>query len=423
MKRLHLVWLLLFGLISLSARADVSLVDKKLTVGGSARFRYEFKNDADFGVGADPNDTRSYLFARIRPFLKITPDPKFDIYLEPQLTVGWGKWAAVGENQNDLQASLHQGYIEYRPSEHFLVKGGRYELSYGDQLLIGPANWHNIARSFEGVTFRIKGEKYWVDLLWALVDDTDGSMIEPNPNISGDAHLAGVYSSFNLGKYLKELDLYALYRVDATGAAPLLHNYVTAGARLKSKPSTWDYRAELTGQIGTQQGLNQRDYQVDAEVGHTWDKLAGLRAGLGAFASSRNFNQLFPTGHAWLGDLDLFGRRNVMGGVARFSVKPTNKLKVSLAAHTFLRTKTSAGLANIPAASGGRIATGGGIGGRGPSRSHLAGEELDLTVGYQVTKNLNVSAGAATLIPMGFVKANVGSHWPIFGWLQATGTF
>ncbi len=422
MKRLLLL-LVSLTFIPMTAQAEIKLVDGKLSVGGHLRFRYEFKNDTDFGVGTDPNDTRSYFFARLRPYIKVTPDPKLDIYLEPQLTAGWGKWAGLGESQNDFKASLHQGFIEYRATDHFSVKGGRHELAYGDQLLLGPLNWHNISRSFEGVTFRVNGEKYWIDLLWALVDDTEASAVQASPNISGDAHLAGVYSSLNLGKFFKELDFYALYRVDKSGVAPTLHNYVTAGARLKSKPNNWDYRAEVTGQIGKQQGFDQRDYQVDAEVGRTWEKLASFRTGLGLFASSRNFNQLFPTGHAWLGDLDLFGRRNVMGGVARFSLKPVEKVKLNFAAYTFLRTKTNAGLASIPAASGPRIAAGGGIGGAGTSNSRLAGEEFDLTVSYQIAKFLNISAGASTFIPMGFIKDNVGDDWPVFGWLQTTGSF
>jgi hypothetical protein len=423
-------------LITSPATADIELADGKVSIGGQARVRYEFKNDTNF-VAA--NDTRDFVITRIRPHFNIRPHEQVAVFFQPQFSAGWGETGgsattvnsttvgttgATSGGLNDPVLGVHQGYILYSPTESFDLTIGRQELAYGNHLVVGNVGWSNIGRSFDALKMKFKGEDYWVDFFWSILNDQEsgeGRGVAAGTSF-GDAHFTGLYSSFDLGDYLQEVDLYALYRLDQT-ARPRPHSYATIGGRVKSKPNNWDYRFEGTGQVGKMGGANQRDFQIDAEAGYTWEDLHNLRLGLEGFVTSRNYNHLFPTAHKWLGYIDLFGRRNISGGVVHASIKPNDQWKLNLDAHTILRTKTSSGLATIGAAGGAQLAAAGGLGGTGASGSRFAGEEIDLMASYQPLKFIGFKAGFSAFIPVGFVKTNIGNNIPLFGWVQTVATF
>ena len=58
---------------------------------------------------------------------------------------------------------LRLGYVEFGQENKYplRVRIGRQELAFGEERLIGPANWLNTPRSFDGLsgTFRITGFK------------------------------------------------------------------------------------------------------------------------------------------------------------------------------------------------------------------------------------------------------------------------
>ncbi len=143
--------------------------------------------------------------------------------------------------------------------------------------------------------------------------------------------------------------------------------------------------------------------------------------------ASRNYDQLFPTAHKWLGHIDLFGRRNVMGGVVHLSMVPTEKWKVKLDAHTLMRLKNTDGLSSIGAAGGAQL-MGAGTGlttvnGGTSSTSKFAGEEIDFTVSYKAMKHLSFASGVSVFVPFGFIKNNIDNEMPLFGWVQAVAKF
>lgn len=405
----------------------LELADGKLLIGAQVRFRYEHFDDTDF-VGA--NDRRDFVLTRIRPDVEYRPHEQIVLFFQPQFTAGWGETglsqssvnaatdgstAATSGALDDPDLGVHQGYLIYAPSDWFAMKLGRQELIYGDHLLVGNVDWNNVARSFDAAKLIFTHDQGWVDLFWSLLSDAEsGQARGVATGSSGDAHFMGVYSSLDFGRFLRALDLYALYRLDMT-ASPDPHNYVTAGLRIQSKPNNWDYRIEGTGQFGKQTGANQRDWQFDVEGGVTFESLYQFRIGLEGFISSLNYNQLFPTAHKWLGFIDLFGRRNIMGGVLHLSAKPAPKWLLKLDAHTMFRAKTSAGLFRLNGVTP--------IGAVGPSSSHFAGEEIDLTAVYKPLDLLSFKAGFSVFLPAGFIKSNVGSELPLFGYLQTKVAF
>ena len=71
---------------------------------------------------------------------------------------------------------------------------------------------------------------------------------------------------------------------------------------LKSKISNFDYRLEVTGQSEVD------GHQWDLELGYTVNQITQSRIVAEIFSSSKDYIQLFPTAHKWLGILVL-GRR------------------------------------------------------------------------------------------------------------------
>lgn len=89
-----LIFLLFFFVVNTQPSiAAIELANGKIEIGGHARFRYEFKNDTDFGVApaGDANDTRDFVLTRIRPYFKFTPHEQVTIFFEPQFSGGWGE--------------------------------------------------------------------------------------------------------------------------------------------------------------------------------------------------------------------------------------------------------------------------------------------------------------------------------------------
>lgn len=435
-----LVFSTLFPSISL---AKIELADGKFVTGGHGRFRYEYKNNsADFSSAAGANDTLDFGLIRLRPYFEYNPHDEVSLYIEPQFTAGFGESGASFTSTNaaiaaattasgstdDATLGLHQGYLVYSPADFVEMKLGRQELLYGDQIILSPLGWHNNGRSFDALKFHFSyaAEKGWIDVITSLLSDAESG--QPRSGFgtvpSGDAWLLGLYNSYNFGKFFEAADLYALYRLDNTNR-PRPHNYVTFGLRIKAKPNRWDYRFEVSGQIGRiargAATVNQREYQADLEGGHTFAGDKNFRVGLEGQIASKDFNAMFPLSHGWLGYMDIFGRRNISSGVLHLSLDPADKWNLKLDAHTFLRTSTSDGLFTIAQSQG--VQTAATTYAAATSNSRLAGEEIDLVAGFVPIQPLKFEGGVSVFVPLGFIRDDVGSDLATFAYLQTVVSF
>jgi hypothetical protein len=409
------------GFMQESQAKGIELADGKIILGTEARIRYEFFENTDF---TSAQDRRDFVVTRLRPSLTFLPHEQLEILFQPQFTGAWGESSSTLVNSgaagassgslNDPVLGLHQAYLRYAPIDWFAMTAGRQELIYGDQLVIGNVDWNNTGRAFDALKLRFSANHGSLDVIASILNDTEASHSRGTAASAGDAYLFGLYSSYDFGDYLKNLDFYALYRFDDT-ADPRPHNYVTTGARLKAEPSAFDYRIEANFQYGEQANADRKDYQADLEAGYTFEESKKFRIGLEAFIASLNYNQLFPTAHKWIGFVDLFGRRNILGGVVHLSMKPGDRWVLKLDAHTFFRNKKSAGLFALNGTTA--------IGAAGTSNARLAGEEIDLTAIYKPLEYLTFQGGVSAFIPMGFIKTNAGSKVPLFGYLQVNAMF
>jgi hypothetical protein len=255
---------------------------------------------------------------------------------------------------------------------------GRFELAYGEHLVLGSVPWHQTGRAFNGgrIHFARSPESAYLDVFATLIDEgkLDGATQRPGKSYIGsrDQYFVGAYAGIGpaLGKL--DLDIYLLSKVwfggplttvgmndmgemttntvDADPAARL-----TLGTRIKQDVGVVDYRVEA----GIQTGALQVDDKTPKVFAYQADGELGVKAG-SAFriaahgfiasgddpktATNTAWDQLYPTAHKFLGLSDVLGgRSNVAGAALHATVAFTPTLKAALDGHTFFRPEPGAG--------------------------------------------------------------------------------
>ncbi|MDB4977180.1 MAG: hypothetical protein JWN48_5521 [Myxococcaceae bacterium] len=313
----------------------------------------------------------------------------------------------------DANLGLHEGYARVQ-GKHARFDAGRFEMNYGDALVLGNLDWNETARSFDALRLRLSADSSnpalpWVDVFASMLDEgrpdvPRGGANDQLPGIGqGDVYFLGAYGAFGpaIMKGL-DLDLYSFVR--AWGPAKGLHQVAgnlasptynrgsateaTFGARSKAKFKFFDYRTEAGVQTGSRpraapaataaaplakvQDVNVLAYQADLELGISFaeDKyrvaLEGIYAS-GDKSKSKNKNEgwdeLYPTNHKFLGLGDVWvqngqKRTNTASGVLHLTANPFKPLTFQIDGHIFARPQKNAQTFNERGFGGGEIDAG-----------------------------------------------------------------
>lgn len=403
-----------FLTLALTSAASIAHADDERVVkwGGSARIRLEHDSFNNY------SNVRQMTWMRFRPFVNIQAEPGLNFYFEPQFAKAMGQNSVaanstsaattpeqVSGGTSDPIVGVHQAYIEYALSSAFTLKAGRQVLSYGDELILGALEWNNVARAFDAIKIRHSSEMVKNDFFYSKLVDmnvTSGG--------NGDYDFMGNYNSFSGLAGIKEFDFYLLYLNDTRGTAPAPVRLGTAGLRAKSMfDEAFDYRAEFTQQFGTLAGSTAGAYgtQGDFEAGYTFAGSSPVRIGLEGFYADKDYNQLFPTAHKWLGVADVFGRRNIYGAKLLSSVKFSDQFKLMTDVHRFYRADETLSAYNT---SGSAIA-GSNTGGK------ALGTEIDCVAQYELSPRTSIQGGGGILFPSDTMKA-VHNGKPAFAYVS-----
>jgi hypothetical protein len=189
-----------------------------------------------------------------------------------------------------------------------------------------------------------------------------------------------------------------------------------AGARVASQVSSFDYRAEYTKQWGSIVADSSEAFQYDAELGYRFsDEGWKPRLSVEAFTAGKDFDQLYATAHKWLGYADIFGRKNITGGVAHLSFVPFENLTVQTDYHYFSRYSNEAPAYKVNGSTALGTANG--------SNSMALGDELDVTLKYKLTKGVGVAGGYSYFMPGDYLKQQFAYKSPEFYYVQAEASF
>jgi len=325
--------------------------------------------------------------------------------LMPQST---GVWDVGGTGMTDAGFGMHEGFIQIA-GDGFRLDAGRFEMSYGDELMIGNYDWIETGRSFDGMRLHIapRAAGYFVDVFSTWMRDglatsstlgglggLGGVSAARKPFGAGDMIFSGVYAG--LGHLIADdmdLDAYVLSLVQPrTPTDPGLNGdtgyLFSFGLRSKRRIGIFDARAEGGVQYGQAPvtGNSILAFSGDVELGvHVADDHLRIAVeGLYASGDDPNtpdvegWNQLFPTAHKWLGVADIIGgRTNIMGGALHLAVKANDRLTLNLDGHGFLRPET------------------------GPGVDSYAGTELDLGANYGLGRGLALRTNYSVFLPNG----------------------
>lgn len=402
-----------------------------LSFGGSVRGRLESYTNPRFGAN-DPTQDTYYLW-QTRLHADLRYDKFFRVFFEgiyAEKEDGDFPLRPIDENRYDI----HQLFIDIMPFGEDVpvtARVGRQELLFGKQRLISPLAWANTRRRFDAAT------------LFAELDDWDlaFSYFKPVPiNLrerlnrvmdtyreEADGYI--LYTTYN-GIKNHTLDLYFIgYRdtgalINANGRAGDLSLY-TIGGRFGGKTGAFDYDAELAGQWGKFAGDTIHAWMSGLDFGYTFECPWKPRLGAGFDWGSGDkdptdgthdtFNQLFPLGHKYLGYMDLIGRENILATNVNLTFKPCDPVTMQLIWYTFWNDSKRDALYNAGGAPT-RISPFG-------SAGHDLGNELDLTIKYQMDVHSSMLFGYSHFWPSNFIEATGPSEDADFLYWQYQFTF
>jgi hypothetical protein len=397
------------------------------------RFSGEFRARLEgfSGGGFKPDSSDAYYLNRIRLALTVQPVSWIKLFAQTQDARVAFKNTKPSAPPYQNTFDLYQGYLELGDSEKGVigVRTGRQELNFGDQRLIGSADWNNTARSFDAVRLTlhpVSGVR--VDAFSSsVVVATDGTF---DHHHAGD-DLHGRYGGLEKLVPNATIEPYVLWRVsprikDEEGVVANLSEFTTGYRWVGKLPLGFDYGAEMDLQRGGLGADRVRAWAGHWVAGYTIASLAykpRLLLEYNYASGDDNakdgvrgtFDQLYPTAHNKYGLLDQVGWKNIKDLRTGVEMKPAKRWSTAAIFHDWyladphdaLYSAASAVIARNPA---GVLAT------------HV-GEELDAQASFVMNRAMTIAFGFGHLFPGEFLqKATPGKSYN-FPYLMFTYAF
>jgi hypothetical protein len=392
-----------------------------LSLGGQARYRYDYFNNANFGRGAQ--DENGFHLVR----LLAHADAHFSKNLRGFVEFNSGMiddkdgGPRVGDaDEIDIQQVFFDLGFDLDARRSVTFRFGRQELIYGAQRLISPDDWGNVRRTFEGARLTLSMPGETLDLFWVRPVKI---LKERLNNGDGDTSFAGVYNVMALPRVLasagSKLDTYFL-ALNRSGEGVDADTY-TVGSRFHTRPGSWDLDVEMDWQFGDLGGESIAAWSLASEVGYTFEGMAttprawiGFDIASGSADGSETFNQLFPPQYNYLGHLYVLGRQNLIDAHGGVSVNVTPAVTLSAEQHVFWRQNTDGPIFNI---KGDLL--------RGDSGSDAAdiGHEIDVWINWQIQRHVSAYMGYAHFFAGEFISDADGGQDRDIDFLYAAVTF
>ena len=435
---------------------------------GQIRTRYEYFDPFTY-TAAGVSQSDDAVLMRTRLGALFTLHPKLSARFQIQDSRIWGEEGVntpanpVGSVTSSTdRIDIHQAYIELFGllesvvgKETLSLRVGRQELSYGDQRLISPLDWSNVARAWDAVKLTVAPPEapagLEIDAFASIIRDTASARTGGGPDPAqvdevGDKQgFYGVYAMFQdvrladdwtwsggaNGEPLPvlaphQLDLYALYRDLADGAFTAEDGQtgdvqeVTIGTRLAGKvlqdaaKGGFDWSGEIAGQFGDFAGNDIEAYGYAVTAGYTFvfQALDATRLRLGAEydygsgdsdpndGNHETFDPLFPFGHYYQGIQDTFSWKNGQDLALKLDVYPPKQTGIPHAEiqyHFFWLSENEDGWFNAGLGQIRRDPTG--------SADSFVGTEIDFTMKYMLVDPFAVLwVGYARFFPGEYVE-------------------
>jgi len=365
--------------------------DSKFSYDGQIRLRSEFDLKA-FDV---ERHAQNFNDLRTRVGLRFDPSDRAFVYVQLQDSRRLGD-PESGDLSATNNVDLHQAYFVIKEAifPWLTVKGGRFEVNYGNQRVFGSVGWNNIGRSWEGGLATIT-------LGDADIDIFNFKRIEMNStNYNRDFDIIGAYGTIKTAG----LDLFAFYEINADS-----NDYVqeklkrfNIGGYYSGSHDQVDLTVQGNFQFGEMPAgmlpdtivLDISAFMATAELGYMFDGRGMVRIAAGIDYSSgddgsdpttyKAYDNAYYTGHKFRGYMDYFLDSKPYGLVdimLRGSGNPAPNWIVKGDIHYFKSAEEYTSLSN------------------GLAKSRNLGLELDLTVINKSISGATITGGFSVFSP------------------------
>ena len=396
-----------------------------LQVRGELRTRVEGFTGGGFTSGV-PGSKDAYFMDRFRLNATVRPSQTLSFVVQAQDSRAFDKTAGAKASPLRNTFDLRMAYGEFGAST--TVRVGRQELAFGEQRLIGHANWLNNARTFDGGRLTLKRQGLQLDAFAASVVTIRPEAFDKSG--SGNA-LYGAYASLNALLPSQAVEPYFFWRRSPALAAELggtaTINQATTGIRMAGKlAANVDYSGEAAIQTGSLGPDAVRAWGGHALVGKTFGSVASKPRLFGEYnyasgdsdpADGRRgtFDQLYPTAHDKYGLADQVGWRNIEHLRTGVELKPTQKLQLSGGYHSWWLASATDALYGAGGTAVVRSTA-------GTAGTHV-GQEIDIQAAFAYSPQFQINGGYAYLVPGQFLKnLTPGRHYS-YPFIMATYVF
>jgi len=380
-----------------------------LSIGGSARARYEYYDNYKF----DPKYDDGFLLTRVRLHGDLHVGKHFRAFVEGKSAFSTDRDLAGGQRTADTdELALQQAFADLTfdigEKSTLTLRGGRQMLSFGAERLVSAMSWRNTLLTWDGASIILhqgdwKTHGFWVQQ--APVRKYDFNTTDAQTEFFGAYATGPLSNTHGVHADVYFLGLDQSDNTNSFNGTTGDENRYTVGGRLFGHlpDCALDYDVEAAYQFGTLGAGDIRAWSVATEIGYTIDKESKFRPFIGFdYASGDNsaggdvqtFNQLFALEHAYFGYVDMIGRQNIIDASTGFSFVVNKKLKVRAAYHVFWRASDSDALYN----SSGALIAG------GAATDRFVGSEIDLTFKYKLDKNTSLMLGYSHFFAGDFIN-------------------
>lgn len=382
-----------------------------LSLGGQVRERGEYFRHYLFGA-SKPEDSDAYLLSRFRVSADLHVTPYFRMFAEGRSAFALDRDLVGGRttayvDEFDLMNGFADLMLPLGEQASVTLRGGRQELLFGSQRLVGAGDFTQVPRSFEGGAGIVRIADWTITPFWAQPVVVDKYKFNES---SSDQKLFGAFATGPLHLLPVNLDLYWLSADNAAGAFNRTfgrEHRQTLGGRTWGKigQTHLDFEVEGAAQFGTVGRGDIAASMFTTVLGYTlpvpslsprvyveFDYASGDKRPGGDVGT---FNQLYPNAHSFLGYIDYIGRQNIVSPSAGLTVNPLHGLTLSLQPYVFWRASDRDA---VYTKSGGVLRPGTG------TTARYVGTEIDLLATYTLTRHLLGSAGYSHFFAGDFIR-------------------
>ena len=356
--------------------------DAYLSTGVEFRLRNENYRGNLWGDAAAPDD--GYLWERVVPYADLHVGAA-RAFVQPIIAYAAGVSPAAGP-VDQTRVDLLQAFADVRIGPA-TVRAGRQMLSLGTERLIGTRYGPNVPLAFDGV-------RGIVSIGTATVSLFAVRPVQPGPQSFDDQRsrsksLWGAYAT------VPGLDLYYLgYRnrraaFGGSTGRELRHSF---GARSFGTAGDWHWNVEGVVQVGRFAGGAIAAWTLGNEVGKVFPNVrftpdAVLRVNIVSGDRRRGddrlgtFNALFPKGK-YFGELSPVGPSNIVNVNPRVVVTVAPGVSASVSGMAYWRYSRADGVYDVPGTL---------LRAPGASRARFIGKEVEATLAWQATPELELS--------------------------------